>query len=198
MRDSSAFFFFLHIKIPLFYALGLLGSPFEWKFLYYKNKCVFFFRDHYVEGRMRGVAPNKKIAAVQQKNVDVWVWLKKIYLFPPPSGIFLIINHSDAIAFSKIIVFILRKTKKNKQKSKFNVLLYCLWIKNDQVCKLQLYTKAVRFSYYYWLNYFYPAPGAGEGTSTGELPHPPRKKRARVDPTVESVSSLVFCLLGHK
>lgn len=31
------------------------------------------------------------------------------------------------------------------------------------------------------------APGAGEGTSTGDLPHPPRKKRARVDPTVESV-----------
>ncbi|TRZ03527.1 hypothetical protein DNTS_030879 [Danionella cerebrum] len=66
-------------------------------------------QDHYVEGRMRGVAPSKKIAAVQQKNVDV-------------------------------------KAKKNKQKT----------------------------------------PGAGEGTSTGDIPHPPRKKRARVDPTVES------------
>lgn len=34
------------------------------------------------------------------------------------------------------------------------------------------------------------APGAGEGTSSGGDPtHPPRKKRARVDPTVESVSS---------
>ncbi len=34
------------------------------------------------------------------------------------------------------------------------------------------------------------APGAGEGTSSGGDPsHPPRKKRARVDPTVESVCS---------
>jgi len=71
-------------------------------------------RDHYVEGRMRGVAPSKKIAAVQQKNVDV-------------------------------------KTKKNKQKT----------------------------------------PGAGEGTSSGEMPHPPRKKRARVDPTVESEETFI-------
>lgn len=33
----------------------------------------FFFssRDHYVEGKMRGLAPSKKIAAVQQKNVDL-------------------------------------------------------------------------------------------------------------------------------
>lgn len=40
------------------------------------------------------------------------------------------------------------------------------------------------------------APGAGEGTSSGGDPtHPPRKKRARVDPTVESVSSenFAFC-----
>uniref|UniRef100_A0A8C1MFG5 Mortality factor 4-like protein 1 n=2 Tax=Cyprinus carpio TaxID=7962 RepID=A0A8C1MFG5_CYPCA len=71
-------------------------------------------QDHYVEGRMRGVAPSKKIAAVQQKNVDV-------------------------------------KTKKNKQKT----------------------------------------PGAGEGTSTGDMPHPPRKKRARVDPTVESEETFI-------
>lgn len=36
------------------------------------------------------------------------------------------------------------------------------------------------------------APGAGEGTSSGVDPtHPPRKKRARVDPTVESVSAEV-------
>ncbi|KAM3870410.1 mortality factor 4-like protein 1 isoform 1-T1 [Diretmus argenteus] len=73
-----------------------------------------FFRDHYVEGRMRGVAPNKKIPAVPQKN-DV-------------------------------------KTKKNKQKP----------------------------------------PGAGEGTSSGGDPaHPPRKKRARVDPTVESEETFI-------
>ncbi|NXL84719.1 MO4L1 protein, partial [Alectura lathami] len=30
------------------------------------------------------------------------------------------------------------------------------------------------------------APGLGEGSSTSETPQPPRKKRARVDPTVES------------
>uniref|UniRef100_A0A669ESV9 Mortality factor 4-like protein 1 n=2 Tax=Oreochromis TaxID=8139 RepID=A0A669ESV9_ORENI len=30
------------------------------------------------------------------------------------------------------------------------------------------------------------APGPGEGTSSGEMPQGPRKKRARVDPTVES------------
>ncbi|XP_029698079.1 mortality factor 4-like protein 1 isoform X1 [Takifugu rubripes] len=79
------------------------------------NHCLFFnFRDHYVEGRMRGAAPNKKIPAASQKN-EV-------------------------------------KTKKNKQK----------------------------------------APGAGEGTSSGGDPtHPPRKKRARVDPTVESEETFI-------
>ncbi|XP_026018921.1 mortality factor 4-like protein 1 isoform X3 [Maylandia zebra] len=66
-------------------------------------------QDHYVEGKMRGLAPSKKIAAVQQKNVDL-------------------------------------KVKKAKQKT----------------------------------------PGPGEGTSSGEMPQGPRKKRARVDPTVES------------
>ncbi|XP_053721164.1 mortality factor 4-like protein 1 [Synchiropus splendidus] len=30
-------------------------------------------QDHYVEGKMRGLAPSKKIAAVQQKNVDLKV-----------------------------------------------------------------------------------------------------------------------------
>uniref|UniRef100_A0A4W4F8G2 Mortality factor 4-like protein 1 n=1 Tax=Electrophorus electricus TaxID=8005 RepID=A0A4W4F8G2_ELEEL len=34
-------------------------------------------------------------------------------------------------------------------------------------------------------------PGAGEGTSTAEMPHPPRKKRARVDPTVESEETFI-------
>ncbi|XP_018108834.1 mortality factor 4-like protein 1 isoform X2 [Xenopus laevis] len=29
-------------------------------------------------------------------------------------------------------------------------------------------------------------PGSGEGSSTSEIPQPPRKKRARIDPTVES------------
>lgn len=33
--------------------------------------CFSFSRDHYVEGKMRGLAPSKKIAAVQQKNVDL-------------------------------------------------------------------------------------------------------------------------------
>lgn len=66
-------------------------------------------QDHYVEGKMRGLAPSKKIAAVQQKNVDL-------------------------------------KVKKAKQKT--------------------------------------PAPV--EGTSSGETPQGPRKKRVRVDPTVES------------
>ena len=31
----------------------------------------FLRRDHYVEGKMRGLAPSKKMAAVQQKNVDL-------------------------------------------------------------------------------------------------------------------------------
>ncbi|XP_049905820.1 mortality factor 4-like protein 1 isoform X2 [Epinephelus moara] len=70
-------------------------------------------QDHYVEGKMRGLAPSKKIAAVQQKNVDL-------------------------------------KVKKAKQKT----------------------------------------PGPGEGTSSGETPQGPRKKRARVDPTVESLFHL--------
>ncbi|XP_028297435.1 mortality factor 4-like protein 1 isoform X1 [Gouania willdenowi] len=73
-------------------------------------------QDHYVEGKMRGLAPSKKIAAVQQKNVDL-------------------------------------KVKKAKQK---NVMLSP------------------------------SAPGPGEGTSSAEPPLGPRKKRARVDPTVES------------
>ncbi|XP_066557274.1 mortality factor 4-like protein 1 isoform X1 [Amia ocellicauda] len=71
-------------------------------------------QEQYAEGKMRGVAPSKKIAAVQQKNVEL-------------------------------------KTKKNKQKT----------------------------------------PGAGEGTSAGEMPQPPRKKRARVDPTVESEETFI-------
>ncbi|KAL1007662.1 hypothetical protein UPYG_G00089820 [Umbra pygmaea] len=71
-------------------------------------------KHHDVEGKMRGVAPSKKIAAVQQKNVDL-------------------------------------KAKKTKLKT----------------------------------------PGAGEGTSIGEMPQPPRKKRARVDPTVESEETFI-------
>ncbi|XP_019131326.1 mortality factor 4-like protein 1 isoform X1 [Larimichthys crocea] len=76
-------------------------------------------QDHYVEGKMRGLAPSKKIAAVQQKNVDL-------------------------------------KVKKAKQKSEYDV------------------------------STFNSTPGPGEGTSSGETPQGPRKKRARVDPTVES------------
>ncbi|KAJ4937828.1 hypothetical protein JOQ06_002458 [Pogonophryne albipinna] len=39
---------------------------------------------------------------------------------------------------------------------------------------------------------FQEAPGAGEGTSSGGDPtHPPRKKRARVDPTVESEETFI-------
>ncbi|KAG8012693.1 Mortality factor 4-like protein 1 [Nibea albiflora] len=68
-------------------------------------------QDHYVEGRMRGAAPNKKIPAAPQKN-DV--------------------------------------------------------------------------------SFLSAAPGAGEGTSSGGDPtHPPRKKRARVDPTVESEETFI-------
>lgn len=37
------------------------------------------------------------------------------------------------------------------------------------------------------LSFFCAAPGIGEGSSSSETPQPPRKKRARVDPTVESV-----------
>uniref|UniRef100_A0A8D3BIP8 Chromo domain-containing protein n=1 Tax=Scophthalmus maximus TaxID=52904 RepID=A0A8D3BIP8_SCOMX len=65
-------------------------------------------QDHYVEGKMRGLAPSKKIAAVQQKNL----------------GNIMVVSCS--------------------------------------------------------------APGPGEGTSSGEAAQGPRKKRARVDPTVES------------
>ncbi|CAB1338953.1 unnamed protein product [Coregonus sp. 'balchen'] len=80
-----------------------------------KQKELQKANQHYdVEGKMRGVAPSKKIAAVQQKNVDL-------------------------------------KAKKTKLKT----------------------------------------PGAGEGTSTGEMPQPPRKKRARVDPTVESEETFI-------
>lgn len=42
-------------------------SKFKIKFLIFS----FLRRDHYVEGKMRGLAPSKKIAAVQQKNVDL-------------------------------------------------------------------------------------------------------------------------------
>ncbi|XP_042173803.1 mortality factor 4-like protein 1 isoform X2 [Oncorhynchus tshawytscha] len=80
-----------------------------------KQKELQKANQHYdVEGKMRGVAPSKKIAAVQQKNVDL-------------------------------------KAKKTKLKT----------------------------------------PAAGEGTSTGEMPQPPRKKRARCDPTVESEETFI-------
>uniref|UniRef100_A0A8C4E9R2 Mortality factor 4-like protein 1 n=1 Tax=Dicentrarchus labrax TaxID=13489 RepID=A0A8C4E9R2_DICLA len=82
-------------------------------------------QDHYVEGRMRGAAPNKKIPPAPQKN--------------------------DVI---------------------FNV----------------------RASYACFFKYVSvgAAPGAGEGTSSGGDPtHPPRKKRARVDPTVESEETFI-------
>uniref|UniRef100_A0A8P4JUP4 Mortality factor 4-like protein 1 n=1 Tax=Dicentrarchus labrax TaxID=13489 RepID=A0A8P4JUP4_DICLA len=75
-------------------------------------------QDHYVEGRMRGAAPNKKIPPAPQKN-DVY-----------------------ACFFKYVSVG--------------------------------------------------AAPGAGEGTSSGGDPtHPPRKKRARVDPTVESEETFI-------
>ncbi|KAG8574880.1 hypothetical protein GDO81_009380 [Engystomops pustulosus] len=34
-------------------------------------------------------------------------------------------------------------------------------------------------------------PGSGEGSSTSDAPQPPRKKRARVDPTVESEETFI-------
>uniref|UniRef100_A0A3P9ILA5 Mortality factor 4-like protein 1 n=1 Tax=Oryzias latipes TaxID=8090 RepID=A0A3P9ILA5_ORYLA len=78
-------------------------------------------QDHYVEGKMRGLAPSKKIASVQQKNVD-------LLNSPEETGMLLL------------------KAKKAKQKT----------------------------------------PGPAEGTSSAEMPQGQRKKRARVDPTVES------------
>uniref|UniRef100_A0A667GXX0 Mortality factor 4 like 1 n=1 Tax=Lynx canadensis TaxID=61383 RepID=A0A667GXX0_LYNCA len=51
-----------------------------------------------------------------------------------------------------------RKTKKNKQKTENLLSLSCMCL----------------------------APGNGDGGSTSETPQPPRKKRARVDPTVEN------------
>uniref|UniRef100_A0A4W5QMT2 Mortality factor 4 like 2 n=1 Tax=Hucho hucho TaxID=62062 RepID=A0A4W5QMT2_9TELE len=39
--------------------------------------------------------------------------------------------------------------------------------------------------------YVNQSPAAGEGTSTGEMPQPPRKKRARCDPTVESEETFI-------
>ncbi|XP_075994046.1 mortality factor 4-like protein 1 isoform X1 [Genypterus blacodes] len=83
-------------------------------------------QDHYVEGRMRGAAPNKKIPPPPQKN-DLTTAVKRRCSY-------------DAS--------VLRR----------------------------------------------PAPGAGEGTSSsggGDLAHPPRKKRARVDPTVESEETFI-------
>ncbi|XP_037011831.1 mortality factor 4-like protein 1 isoform X2 [Artibeus jamaicensis] len=76
-------------------------------------------QEQYAEGKMRGAAPGKKTAGLQQKNVEV-------------------------------------KTKKNKQKKSFP---------HPQI---------------------FVAPGNGDGGSTSETPQPPRKKRARVDPTVEN------------
>uniref|UniRef100_A0A8C9WSN0 Mortality factor 4-like protein 1 n=1 Tax=Sander lucioperca TaxID=283035 RepID=A0A8C9WSN0_SANLU len=74
-------------------------------------------QDHYVEGRMRGAAPNKKIPPAPQKNDNE-----------------LTVKHVSGRA----------------------------------------------------------VPGAGEGTSSGGDPtHPPRKKRARVDPTVESEETFI-------
>lgn len=44
---------------------------FESSYLIILAHFSFSPRDHYVEGKMRGLAPSKKIAAVQQKNVDL-------------------------------------------------------------------------------------------------------------------------------
>lgn len=52
--------------------------------------------------------------------------------------------------------------------------------------------KKIKLKNLYLVNF--SAPGSGEGTSTGDMPHPPRKKRARVDPTVESVCQFKVCL----
>lgn len=57
----------MYKTLPYPYFLSLFTQSVQK--IYYRN--ILFFRDHYVEGRMRGVAPSKKIAAVQQKNVDV-------------------------------------------------------------------------------------------------------------------------------
>lgn len=89
-RPISKFFYFPSLKFP-FLSCG------EWRStLFYLNlsctaqscfdhhllACSSFPRDHYVEGKMRGLAPSKKIAAVQQKNVDLWAsfLLSNLYL----------------------------------------------------------------------------------------------------------------------
>lgn len=64
-------------------------------------------------------------------------------------------------------------------------------MKNARVCRETVFLKSFSFNK---LKIFPPppwmltAPGNGDGGSTSETPQPPRKKRARVDPTVENVS----------
>lgn len=115
----------MYITLPYPYFLSLFKQSVQK--IYCRN--ILFFRDHYVEGRMRGVAPSKKIAAVQQKNVDVWVLLclrqeaKCIYGHVSCSSrIFKMIFQNcklKCIGNQGFSINFTRKTKKNKQKSKF-------------------------------------------------------------------------------
>lgn len=72
---------------------------------------------------MRGLTPSKKIAAVQQKNVDLWVE-QLVYLHEQGVSLlnnvnmiiyWCVINHNNDDLFSSLT---LRKVKKAKQKSK--------------------------------------------------------------------------------
>lgn len=65
--------------------------------------------------------------------------------------------------------------------------------KKKKYLSLFLFLLLYHTSYMFICNEYicFLAPGPGEGTSSGETPQPPRKKRARVDPTVESVCALL-------
>lgn len=88
-RPISKFFFFPSLKFPslaanegqLYFYLRLSCTA-QSCFDHHPLACSSFPRDHYVEGKMRGLAPSKKIAAVQQKNVDLWApfLLSNLYL----------------------------------------------------------------------------------------------------------------------
>lgn len=95
-----------------------------------------------------------------------------------------------------LFFFLCRKTKKNKQKSKY---ISCIQqqlqtLSGTLSVQVAPTEQPASLTHVYMFTQIimcpaYAAPGAGEGTSSGGDPtHPPRKKRARVDPTVESVS----------
>lgn len=108
---------------------------------------------------------------------SIFLWLYKPIIYGPTHKVVAWVKTNyffDVVLNCNVYFFsFCSKTKKHKQKSK-----YCwTWF---------LLNTRARF---HGLSCDCAAPGAGEGTSSGGDPtHPPRKKRARVDPTVESVS----------